>query len=468
MEGGTLNANTYGVWATNNDYFYAAPYNTTAALDGVTITNSTNAGIWLDSTSHDSSGTAYNTTNTVSLAIGGGTAVTGGAVGLKVSGGLAAITGNTLNNTSFSGQSGNYITLTNAAEDNNEINGTGVTYDGVLGNSATLAQGFAIEDKIFDQNDDATLGFVRVKAANIFVTPAATPTATDNDYTRIKNALESASSGDTINLQGTFDWRETNAAASWEALGNDGIAGNDDDYSLSIRPGLNNVTVTAASLGAATIQGPGDLPNANLEGVFAFNGGPSATDDNQGWTISNLTILDFDLSIGMFNSGAGTDAFNNTTITNNRIRIATDLNDVVAPADVNQNIGINYSFGTNQTISNNLIEIPGTGVSDPSADLTSNRAAFSSSVGIQSNTSGGSVYNGLLITGNTIRVLNAENPTNPEPHHRHLGERAGNSSNITVSNNQFLNNSPGNNPTTNLEQAFWITSHSVHTAPPRP
>ena len=31
--------------------------------------------------------------------------------------------------------------------------------------------------------------------------------------------------------------------------------------------------------------------------------------------------------------------------------MATDLNATVAPADVNQNIGLHYAFGTNQTIS---------------------------------------------------------------------------------------------------------------------
>jgi len=51
-------------------------------------------------------------------------------------------------------------------------------------------------------------------------------------------------------------------------------------------------------------QGPGDLAAANLEGVFVFDGG-----DNQGWTISNLEIFDFDLSIGMFNGAGGSDAF---------------------------------------------------------------------------------------------------------------------------------------------------------------
>jgi hypothetical protein len=86
-------------------------------------------------------------------------------------------------------------------------------------------------------------------------------------------------------------------------------------------------------------------------GLF-FDGG-----DNQGWTISNLQIFDFDLGIGMFAGSDGADAFNNTKILNNHIRVATDLNATVAPADVTQNIAIHFSFGTNQTIRGNTIDI---------------------------------------------------------------------------------------------------------------
>jgi hypothetical protein len=172
VHGGQLTDNTYGVWATNNDYFYPANFDTAAALDGVTVTNSTNAGIWVDSTSPNS-GNVFNTTNTVSLAIGGGTAVTGGAVGLKVSGGLTAITGDTLNDTTFTGQTGLYIDLMQGALHGSTLDATGVTFDGHTGATATLVQDFAIEDKIQDAVDDASLGFVRIKAGNMFVTPVS-------------------------------------------------------------------------------------------------------------------------------------------------------------------------------------------------------------------------------------------------------------------------------------------------------
>ncbi|MDY3559503.1 cadherin domain-containing protein [Gemmata sp. JC673] len=283
-------------------------------------------------------------------------------------------------------------------------------------------------------------------------------TASNNNYRILADAFTNplspnfVKSGDTVILSGVFDWTETFAAASW-AQGNDGVAGTGgDDYAITIGGGLKNVTVTAASLGSAVIQGPGDLPNVDLEGVFYFPGAATPAEANTGWTFSNLTLLDFDLGIGMYADpktvGAG--AYSGTTITNNRIRIATDLSTAAAPADVSQNVGINYSFGTGQTISNNLIEIPG-----DAAGSTAN----SSTVGIQSDTYLPGTYEGLRITGNTIRVLNAAAVANPqrivgiwENGHSH-------GSNITVSGNQFLN-AAGVNPAANLQQAFIITSHS--------
>ncbi len=241
--------------------------------------------------------------------------------------------------------------------------------------------------------DAATPG---VQLVTSFSVPAQTSgfTSTNNNYRRLVNAIDCLQDGQTVTVSGTFDWTEANAAASW-ALGNDGVASTADDFSLLVTPNVNDVTITAASLGSARIQGPGDLATANLEGVFVFDGG-----DNQNWTISNLEIFDFDLSIGMFNGAGGADAYNDTTITNNRLRVPADLNAAVAPADVNQNIGIHFSFGQNQTISHNQIEIVGSGVS-----ATPN---LSTTVGMQSNVSGGAVYDGLQITGNVLTITGAQ------------------------------------------------------------
>lgn len=289
-----------------------------------------------------------------------------------------------------------------------------------------------------------------VQLATSFTVAAQTSgfTSTNNNYRRLVNAIECLQPGQTVTLSGIFDWTETNATVSW-ASGNDGVIGNSDDYTLTVRPNLNNVTITAATLGSATIQGPGDLANFNLERFLFFNGG-----DNQNWIISNLQIYDFDLSLYFNNGAGGSDAFNGTKILNNHIRVPADLNTTVSSVDVNQNIGIHYSFGQNQTIQDNIIDIVGSGLSDG--------ANFSSSVGVQSNTSGGNVYDGLLIDGNDINVTGVQSAQPPrilgiwENGHAHTSD-------ITISNNNFKNLTTGGSPATNLMRAFRVTSHSSAT-----
>jgi hypothetical protein len=279
------------------------------------------------------------------------------------------------------------------------------------------------------------------------VAPATgTLTPANNDYKKIQTAVSAANDGDVISLSGTFDWTEPNAAASW-ALGNDNSPGTGDDYSIVLPHDKADVTVTSPTQGGATIKGPGDLPAANLEGVFVGDGGG----DNHGWEFSNLRFLDFDLSIAFFDGAAGSDANDGVTIQNNFVRIPADLNATVAPADTNQNIGIHYSFGKDQTISGNTIEFAGTGLSDG--------ANTSSEVGMQSNTSGSDVYDGLRIEDNVLDVKGAQSASPErllgiwENGHAHLSD-------ITVRGNSFVNSAPGNSPAQNLERAFRVTSHS--------
>ena len=189
--------------------------------------------------------------------------------------------------------------------------------------------------------------------------PALTPTATDNDYTRIQNALDAAVNGDTIHAPRHLRLDRGQRGGEL-GQGQRRHHRHRRRLQLLVRDGLNSVTLTADALGDATIQGPGDVASVNLEGFLVFSGG-----DNQNWTISNLRHPRLRPRHRHVQRPGGADAFDGTTITNNHIRIAADLNAVAAPADVSQNIGIHYSFGKNQTISDNVIEIPGTGVSDP-------------------------------------------------------------------------------------------------------
>ncbi len=362
----------------------------------------------------------------------------------------------------FKGGLASYLRLdpTVAKEFSTDLDGSQNTYAVSGGEKRPAAMGlaerFELEDKVFHKVDAGATGFVSMVSGHIFVTPATTPTATDNDYTRLANAIAASSDGYTIELSGTFNWTETNAAASW-AKGNDNVATTADDHSLLVSAGLDNVTFTApGGLGTAHIVGPGDLVNAPPGGFLVFRGGP-----NLGWTISNLSIENFELGIGYFNGAGGVNAFDNTTITGNRIEVATDLsptadsNDNVEPGN-DSNIGIHYSFGDDQTISNNTIVFPGTGISD------SAHGVWAASTGILSNTSGGA-YQNLQITGNVMHVTGAQS-ADPEVIRGIWENGYGHTKNIAVSNNQFLDDSPTNDPMANLQRAFTVTSHSSATS----
>src|SRR5262249_30552934 len=79
------------------------------------------------------------------------------------------------------------------------INGTGVTFDGVLGNSVTTSQGYGLEDRIVHAIDDGSVGFVRIQTGSVFVTPNSFTAATL--VANIQRAVNAAASGDTIHIE---------------------------------------------------------------------------------------------------------------------------------------------------------------------------------------------------------------------------------------------------------------------------
>ena len=299
-----------------------------------------------------------------------------------------------------------------------------------------------------------------------FSITGGTPNASDNDYTRINNAIQNAVDNEVILLVGNFNWAETNAKASW-ALGSDKLSNTDDEYSIFVPPDLNGVTITAAApvngVYSAQIKGlSSDLATVDGESFLFFN--DSYFDDlgdpqngvNQGWTISNLDIQNFDCAIEMYSTDSIPTAFNDTTITNNKIVIYADSS---ATTDSEGNLGIYLGLGTNQTISNNLIQIAGTGISDISA---ASNGRYAQSVGIQTQVGGGGTYDDLEITGNTIQVTGNQN-ARPEIVIGLWENGNAHTSDILVSGNTFTNSGASNNPSLNMQRAFRLTSQSSPT-----
>ncbi len=388
---------------------------------------------------------------------GGGSPDNGTDILLTVSSG--GITGGVVTGNTFAGST--YIRNESPQDITALRDPYGTNFYNVAGVATT--NDFTIESRIYHQVDNASSGLVTWVPNTIFVASVAetgsTPTATDNDYTRIKNAIEAAGDGDIIQLLGgganAFNWTESFAAASW-ALGNDGVASTADDYSILTLDGLEDVTLTApGGLGTATILGPGE-EIGRAGGFLAFRGGV-----NTGWTISELEINNFEYGIGYFFGAGGLHAYDDTTITHNHIVLPADVpetvdsftdDDIEPGYGKDVNVAIHFSFGDNQTISDNIIDFAGDGVSD------SGMGSYAASIGMLSDTSG-SAYEGLLITGNTLNVLAAQS-ADPEVIRGIWENGHAHTSNITISDNHFYNLAGGNDPTLNLQRAFTVTSHS--------
>jgi uncharacterized repeat protein (TIGR01451 family) len=121
-----------------------------------------------------------------------------------------------------------------------------------------------------------------------------------------------------------------------------------------------------------------------------------------------------------------------------------------------QNVGIHMAGGFDQTVAGNEFVIPGDALADTSDPETPLKA---SSVALQSNTHGGSRYNGLRIVDNVIRITGAQS-ADPEWVYGIWENGHAHQSDIEISGNSFINEHPGNDPALNLQRAFRVTSHS--------
>ncbi len=257
---------------------------------------------------------------------------------------------------------GNQFAATNDFIDNRSsqsLNATGDTFNvgplsaQVGGNSLTLPEAFAVEDKILDAIDVATWGFVRIKANNVYVTPnsfAALNTTPD-----INRGVNAAVSGDTVNVKaGTYDNNvvigTSNVTLVGAGPGQSIIAGPIGGTSSTVAVSASNVTVagfTITRLGNDTTNWNGTLASA---GVSIAS--PSVT----GVVIHDNLITQNRTGIDINNTSG--DTVRNNVITDNRtgliFRNVTD-NTTLVENDITNNwtdgiVFLDASGGTNSPL----------------------------------------------------------------------------------------------------------------------
>lgn len=152
------------------------------------------------------------------LTVGAGNSVTGGATGLQATGSTALLAGSTFSNLAFTSQTGAYVALSGAAMAGTTLNATLASFDGIVGATATLAENLAIEDKLIHKVDDSSLGYIKVKAGAVFVTPGSyqAPATTASS---IQRGIDIAVAGDHVFVAAGTYVEDVNVSKSVSIIG---------------------------------------------------------------------------------------------------------------------------------------------------------------------------------------------------------------------------------------------------------
>jgi filamentous hemagglutinin family protein len=365
----------------------------TTTINNTTFSNNTanqpNGG-----TINNNNGTLFFTNNS---------SIIGGNRGLAVDGANSSVT---LNNVSFSGQTGDYITLSQGALAGQEINANNVTFDGIKGADASLSQLFAIEDKITHAIDNSQLGFVRVNANNVYVTPNSGSIQRGVNIATIGNTINIApgtynepilniSKPVNLNFDGTGTTLTGNVTS--EANGGIGISGiftaNDINFNDPINL-LNNFSITGNNINFnSTVDGNSNLTTNAVNGNLIFTGAVGGTT-----TLGNLITN----STGFTEFRSTVNAANFTTNSSDRIQINGNVNVDDGSVNLTANQDITTSNITTTGGDINLISQNG---KITTGELNSN---------VDKNGNGGNIFlnNSTRVNDIVVALINAQGGTN--------------------------------------------------------
>ncbi|SOE22909.1 Right handed beta helix region [Spirosomataceae bacterium TFI 002] len=374
ITGGTISNVKYGIFLNNYDgYSTNAPTGAHATISGVTINpNFDGIGIRLldnpAATSHAA----------VQATLGAGIIVNGGTDGLSIENASSQVVSPT-GDITFNTQTGDYVKL---IANTNDVDMSAASFDGKTGTTATLAENFAIEDKITHEMDNASLGSVSVKGTEWFVT---------TNSGSIQRAIELSSNGDKINV-------------------NDGTYNEDisvtKEVSLKSATGSANTTISGVAATRAiniasdnvTVEGFTVSNNGRQYGIYANNKGGLNIKDNHVTDVGVNTLVS--TAVYGIVVEATANAVDDINITGNTVDDINGGNKGSIGA-----IAVGFSTGdydlTNLTINNNTI----TDIDAATAAWPDGRGAYGILLNLGSSVGGtGRVVN-PVITNNNITDL---------------------------------------------------------------
>ena len=266
------------------------------------------------------------------------------------------------------------------------------------GTGLEISDNIAFAPWLIYGTDDSTDAGFQLPAAVTVTAPGDVSEAL-NGFRILENALGCAVDNQTLDLSGTFDWSASTTYANLQYVASFADATSSDIRGIQIPGGVDNLTLTSTAEDAHLI-GAGDITDTPSALIYAAAFYSDRAPGNDGLTIENLLFDDFEAAITLGWNATG--SFPNTTIQNNEVILAGDDGDAT---DWVQNIAFYFWVGTNQTIQNNTITFQADGTRTEGYFGPKNGASF----GYQCGTSGGSAYDGLLISGNTFQVSASSN-----------------------------------------------------------